>query len=627
MENEHPFLNDKLNDGQRARRDFLRHLLATGALVAGSGAFSQTGHAAGFAEALGYSPEYPADFKAFNYVNPDAPKGGRLALSVFGSFDSLNPFVLKGMPASGLNVLCFESLTARAWDEPFSAYGLLADRADLAADGLSITFRINPDARFTDGSPVTAQDVLFSFNMLVSEKAHPRFRIYWADIAGAELTDPQHVRFNFKRINPELHLIIGELPVFSERWLAGRDFSSLAREAFLTSGPYRVGRPDYGNTITYERNPDYWAKDLDVRRGQFNFDRIVFKYYKDETVSLEAFKAGEFDVFYETNSKRWARDHTGDAFADGRIIRREIPHHNNAGMQGFGMNTRRALFSDRRVRRAMDLALDFGWSNTHLFYGQYTRCDSYFSNSELACRGLPKGDELALLMPWKAQLPPELFREPYQVPVANNPAEQRANLLQARDLLAEAGWRVEDGVLKNAKGQPFSFDIMLAMRGFERIVAPYAYNLQRLGIDVSYRTIDVSLYQRRMERFDFDMAIVAYGESQSPGNELRDRFGSAAAHSDGSSNYLGIDSPVVDALIDRVIYAKSRADLVTACRALDRVLLWGEYLVPNWYIGAHRLAWWNRFGFHQPLPLYFDAMTWVMQTWWQTHERPQKERS
>ncbi|ANJ67958.1 peptide ABC transporter substrate-binding protein [Halothiobacillus diazotrophicus] len=614
MQNEHP------------RRRFLRQILASGAgLGAGSALISPGVKAAGFAEALGYSPKYPADFPAFHYVNPDAPKGGHLALSVFGSFDSLNPFVLKGLAADGLNQLCFETLTARAWDEPFSAYGLLADRADLAEDGRSITFRINDAARFHDGSPVTARDVAFSFDLLVGPQGHPRYRAYWADILKAELPDERHVRFVFRRVNPELHLIIGELPVFSERWVGNRDFATLSREPFLTSGPYRVDQIDYGNTISYRRNPDYWARDLDVRRGQFNFDRVVFKYYKDETVSLEAFKAGEFDVFYETNSKRWARDYTGAAFDDGRIVRREIPHHNNAGMQGFGMNTRRPLFQDRRVRRALDLALDFGWSNTHLFYGQYTRCDSYFSNSELACRGIPTGAELALLAPFRDRLPSELFTQPYQVPVANNPAEQRANLLAARDLLHAAGWTVRDGQLRNEQGDVFRFEIMLAMRGFERIVAPYVYNLKRLGIQVSYRTIDVALYQRRLDHFDFDMTVVAYGESMSPGNELRDRFSSAAAHTDGSSNYMGIDSPVVDALIDRVIYAPDRAGLVTACRALDRVLLWGEYLVPNWYIGAHRMAWWNRFGFHQPLPLYFDALTWVIQTWWQTHEQPQKQ--
>ncbi|WP_407275462.1 extracellular solute-binding protein [Halothiobacillus sp. DCM-1] len=601
------------------RRRFLR------AALAGVGSFWLAGaaRAAGLAEALGYSPKYPANFTAFRYVNPDAPKGGQMALSVFGSFDSLNPFVLKGLPAAGLNELCFDTLTVRAWDEPFSVYGLLADRAELAPDGLSISFGINPAARFADGSPVTAEDVLFSFEQLMSPAAHPRYRLYWADILGAERVGADQLRFRFRQVNPELHLIIGELPVFSRRSLQHRTLDQMSRTAFITSGPYQVGAVDYGNTIHYERNPDYWARALDVRRGQFNFDRLIFKYFKDETVSLEAFKAGEFDVFYETNSKRWARDYTGAAFADGRIIRREIPHRNNAGIQGFGMNTRRPLFADVRVRRALDLALDFGWSNTHLFYGQYTRCNSYFSNSELACSGVPQGAELALLEPYRAQLPAALFTTPYQVPVANSAAEQRQNLLKAQSLLAEAGWRVVQDRLINAEGQPFRFEILLAQRGFERIVAPYVYNLKRLGIEASYRTIDVSLYQQRLDRFDFDMTVVAYGASQSPGNELRDRFGSAAARTDGSSNYMGVNSPVVDALIDRVIYAPDRAALVSACHALDRVLLWGEYLVPNWYIGAHRMAWWNRFGFHEPLPLYFDALSWAMQTWWQTHERPQ----
>ncbi len=600
-----------------------RRFLASALLGMGGFWLSGAARAAGLAEALGYSPKYPANFTAFQYVNPDAPKGGQMALSVFGSFDSLNPFVLKGLPAAGLNELCFESLTVRAWDEPFSVYGLLADRAELAPDGLSITFGINPSARFADGNPVTADDVLFSFEQLMSKAAHPRYRLYWVDVVGAERVGADSVRFRFRQVNPELHLIIGELPVFSRQSLSGTSLDKMSRTAFITSGPYRIGTAEYGNTLHYIRNPSYWAKNLDVRRGQFNFDRLIFKYFKDETVSLEAFKAGEFDIFYETNSKRWARDYTGAAFADGRIIRREIPHHNNAGMQGFGMNTRRPLFADERVRRALDLALDFGWSNSHLFYGQYTRCNSYFSNSELACSGVPQGDERALLEPFRAQLPPALFAEPYQVPVANSALEQRHNLLKAQSLLAEAGWQVKADRLVNAAGEPFQFEILLSQRGFERIVAPYAYNLKRLGIEASYRTIDVSLYQQRLDRFDFDMTVVAYGASQSPGNELRDRFGSAAAHTDGSSNYMGVDSPVVDALIDKVIYAPNRAALVTACHALDRVLLWGEYLVPNWYIGAHRMAWWNRFGFHQPLPLYFDALTWATQTWWQTHEHPQ----
>ncbi len=593
-----------------------------GVLAAGM----EMAQAAGFADALGYAPKYPPNFHAFGYVNPDAPRGGRLVLSAFGTFDSLNPFVLKGLSPMGMSQLCFESLTVRSWDEPFSVYGLLADRGELADDGLSVVFRINAKARFRDGSPVTAEDVKFSFDTLTGPKAHPRYRYYWADISGAELVDARHVRFHFRRVNPELHLIIGELPVFSKYWVGNRDFGTLARETFMTSGPYMVGEINFGSDIAYERRPDYWGWDLNVRRGCFNFDKVVFKYYKDETVSLEAFKAHEFDVFYETNSKRWARDYHGPPFREHKIVRKEIPHHNNAGMQGFAMNTRRALFKDRRVRRALDLAFDFGWSNKHLFYGQYTRCDSYFSNSELAATGIPQGDELALLEPFRDQLPPELFTEPYQVPVSNTPMQQRQNLLKARDLLHEAGWRVRDGVLRNEQGEPFQFEIMLAMRGFERIVAPYAYNLRRLGIEVSYRTIDVALYQRRLDRFDFDMTVVSYAGSQSPGNELFDEFGSKAAKREGSSNYAGIDSPVVDALIRKVVYAKDRAHLVTAVHALDRVLMWGEYLVPNWYIGAHRLAWWDRFAYHdKPLPLYYDALPWVIQTWWQT--RPNVEES
>jgi len=619
MANEHP------------RRRFFRQIAAVsgglgGYFRMGAGVISglgllaagtETARAAGFADALGYKPKYPANFVAFDYVNPDAPKGGRLQLSAFGTFDSLNPFVLKGLSPSGLELLCFETLTVRSWDEPFSVYGLLADRGELADDGMSVVFRINARARFSDGSPVTAEDVKFSYDTLVGPKAHPRYRYYWADIAGAELVDHRHVRFLFRRVNPELHLIIGELPVFSKRWVGDRDFGKLSRHPFLTSGPYQVGEVNFGDNIQYRRDPDYWGWHLNVRRGCFNFDEVVFKYYKDETVSLEAFKAHEFDVFYETNSKRWARDYHGPPFREHKIVRKEIPHHNNAGMQGFAMNTRRALFKDRRVRRALDLAFDFGWSNEHLFYGQYSRCDSYFSNSELAETGIPQGAELALLEPYRDQLPPELFTRPYRVPVANNPLEQRKNLLKARDLLREAGWHVHDGVLRNKKGEPFQFEIMLAQRGFERIVAPYAYNLRRLGIEVSYRTIDVALFQRRMDRFDFDMTVVSYPGSQSPGNELFDEFGSKAAHRDGSSNYAGVDSPVVDALIKKVVYAKDRKHLVTAVHALDRVLMWGEYLVPNWYIGAHRLAWWDKFAYYdKPLPLYYDAMTWVMQTWW-----------
>jgi len=605
------------------RRGFLRRLAGVGGLAA-AGAWPSFSHAEGFAQAMGYKPAYAADFSHFDYVNADAPREGSLTLSVLGTFDSLNPFVLKGLAAAGTNSLLFDTLVVRAWDEPFSAYGLLADRLELSEDGLSATFRINAEARFVTGRPVTAHDVVFSFETLVGESAHPRYRYYWADVSSAEALDPSHVRFSFRRVNPELHMIIGELPVFSRDALAAVDFSQHSRTPLPGSGPYEIEAINFGQDIRYRRRDDYWAQDFGVNRGMYNFRILGFKYYKDETVALEAFKAGEFDVFHETNSKRWARAYEGRPFSEGRIRRREIPHHNNAGMQGFAMNTRRPLFADRRVRRALNLALDFHWSNVHLFYGQYSRCDSYFSNSEMAATGIPEGRERALLEPYHEFLPPELFLEPYVVPFAPDPEAQRVNLVEAQRLLAEAGWQVVDGRLRDGRGEPFCFEIMLAQRGFERIVAPFAYNLRRLGIDVSYRTIDVALYQRRMNHFEFDMTVVAYGQSQSPGNELRDFFGSESAAREGSRNYSGIDHPAVDAMIDAVIYAKDREALVIACRALDRVLMWHEYLVPNWYIGAHRLAWWNRFGYHDdPLPRYFGGAEWMLQTWWETHAEAQ----
>ncbi|HHO69862.1 MAG TPA: ABC transporter substrate-binding protein [Halothiobacillus sp.] len=567
--------------------------------------------------ALGYEAKYPPGFSHFDYVNPNAPKGGDLSLSAFGSFDSLNPFVLRGLSAAGLNLLVFESLMVRSWDEPFSMYGLLADDIQLAEDGLSVTFRLHEQARFSDGSPVTAEDVKFSFDTLVSEQAHPRYRYYWSDVKSATVIDERHIRFDFYRSNPELHLIVGELPVFSRKWVNGEDFSTLTRTPPIASGPYIIEQVNFGRSIRYRRNPDYWADDLSTRRGMFNFETVTYKYYRDQTVAQEAFKAGEFDFFYETNSKRWARDHEGRRYRDGEILKAEKPHSNNAGMQGFVFNTRRPLFEDVRVRRALTLAFDFHWSNENLFYGQYERCYSYFSNSELAAVDEPSEGELALLERFRDQLPPEVFGPAWRPPQSETPRELRDNLVRARDLLKEAGWEVRDGVLRNEQGQPFRFEIMLVQRGFERIVAPYVYNLRKLGIDASYRTIDPALYQRRMDNFDFDMTVVAYRQSQSPGNELREIFGSAAADRVGSLNYAGINDPVVDALIDEIIHAPDRESLVTAARALDRVLLWGEYLVPNWYTGVHRIAWWNRFGYPQTLPLYYDATTWVIQTWWE----------
>lgn len=588
---------------------FLRFaVLIISALVAGQAV-------AGASQAMGYTPKYPDGFAHFDYVNPDAPKGGSLDLPAFGSFDSLNPYTLKGRSATGLGELMFETLMASSLDEPFSQYGLLADEATLAGDGLSVTYHLNPAARFADGSPVLAEDVKFSFDTL-REKGHPQYRIYWSDITGAKVLDERRVRFDFVRVNPELHLIAGQIPIFSRRWVEGRDFDRMALVEPLTSGPYRIEKYELGKYITYARNPDYWGKELNVHRGMYNFDRVTFKFYRDFTVMLEAFKAGEFDFIHEYNSKKWARDYIGPKFRSGQIVKKALPHSNNVGMQGFVFNLRRPLFQDVRVRKALTLALDFEWSNRNLFYNQYERNDSYFSNSELAARGTPGGTELELLEPFRDQLPPELFDRPWQPPSTAAPGSLRQNLRQARALLQEAGWAFRDGKLRNDRGEPFSFEIILAQKGFERIVAPFARNLAKLGIEVQYRTVDTALYQRRLDTYDFDMVVAGFGQSQSPGNELMGMFHSSSAHQEGTRNLIGIDNPVVDALVERVIYAENRKALVSAVHALDRVLLYGEYLIPQWYIGSHRIAWWDHFGFPDTLPLYYDPINWMLATWW-----------
>lgn len=566
-------------------------------------------------QAMGYEPKYPDGFEHFDYVNPDAPQGGEVDLAAFGSFDKLNPFTLKGQEASGLDQLMFETLMVGSLDEPFSQYGLLADDVELADDRLSVTYHLNPKARFSDGTPVLARDVVYSYETL-RDKGHPRFRLNWGDIKGVRALDERTVRFEFARTNPELHMIVGQIPIFSPNWEGQREFDEMALELPIASGPYLIEKYELGKYITFRRNPDYWGKDLNVRRGMFNFDKVTFKYYRDFTVRLEAFKAGEFDFIYENNSKKWARDYIGSKFRSGEIIKKELSHRNNAGMQGFIFNLRRPLFKDIRVRKALTLALDFEWSNRSLFYNQYERNDSYFSNSELAARGKPSEAELKLLEPYRDQLPPELFEKPWQPPSTAAPGSLRANLRRAKALLQQAGWEYRDGALRNAKGEPFTFNVMLVQKGFERIVAPFARNLAKLGIEVEYRTVDGALYQRRFETFDFDMVVSSFPGSQSPGNELMYMFHSSSADQEGAYNLMGLKSEVVDALVREVIYAADRKALLTAVHALDRVLLYGYYLIPHWYIGNHRIAYWDRFSMPETLPLYYSPESWMLSTWW-----------
>ncbi len=566
--------------------------------------------------ALGYEPKYAPDFKHFDYTNPDAPKRGKLVLSVLGNFESLNPFLLKGIPAAGISDLAFETLMEQALDEPFSQYGLLANDVKLASDRLAVTYRLNPKARFSDGSPVLAEDVKFSFDALKSPLAHPQYRFYWADIKRAVVVDARTVRFEFARVNPELHLLTGQMPIFSRKWGGGKPFDKVITDTPLGSGPYQVEEVQLGKKITFRRNPGYWARDLNTRRGMFNYDKVSLLYYKDETVQLEAFKAGEFDFVAVFNSKQWARDYRGPKFNRGLIKKAELKHSNNAGMQGFIFNIRRPMFKDRRVRKAISLAMDFEWSNRNLFFNQYQRCNSYFSNSELASSGIPQGDELQLLEPFRAQLPPEVFSRPWQPPSTLPPGSLRANLRHAKQLLAEAGWVYKDGALRNAQGQPFEFELLLAQKGFERISGPFERNLAKLGIKINYRTVDVALWQRRADTFDFDMIVHVFGQSQSPGNEQMHMWHSSAADKEGSNNFIGIKDPVVDALVEKVVYAHDRKALVAATHALDRVLLNGEYLVPNWYVPTHRIAYWDKFGFPAKLPLYYSATEWMMRFSW-----------
>jgi microcin C transport system substrate-binding protein len=509
-------------------------------------------------------------------------------------------------------------------DEVASVYGLLADDIRVAADKLSVSFHLNPKARFSNGTPVLAQDVKDSFDALVSKLASPMYRSLYADVSKVQVTGERDVRFEFRHANAELPLIVAGMPVLSKDWGRKADgtqisFDKLGFETPIGSGPYLIEKFDPGRSITFRRNPDWWAKDLNVRRGMFNFERVTFQLYKDDTAQLEAFKAGDFDVSFEFRAKNWARGYQGPKFRSGELIRYEFPHRNAAGMQGYVFNLRRPLFADPRVREALGLALDFEWMNRQLFFGQYTRLDSFFSNTELTALGtsghLPGADELKLLNPLRGQLPAGVFEPLTPPPTTAPPSSLRDNLRKARALLAEAGWTYRDGTLRNAKGEPFVFEL-LDNGVLTRVDGAFARNLERLGISVNQRIIDNALFQKRLEDFDFDVTHFLYGTSQSPGNELVDRFSSQSAGVKGSENLMGLRSPAVDALIQQVLRATTRDELVAACRTLDRVLMQGHYVIPQFYSNTHRVAYKNSLGFPRALPLYYTAQEWVLSTWW-----------
>ncbi len=570
------------------------------------------------------TPKYPAGFRHFDYHNPDAPKGGDLYLANPGaatSFDKFNPFSMKGVAAAGVGTLMFESLAISSSDEVATMYGLLANDMVLAPDRRAMTFRLHPDARFNNGDPVTADDVKYSFDTLVAKGA-PQFKMIYADVKQAVVLDERTIRFDFKSANRELPLIVGGMPVFSRKWAAGTPFDKIQLQAPIASGPYLIERYDLGRSISFKRNPAYWGKELPVRRGSYNFDRIVYRFYKDDVARLEAFMAGEFDVVVEYRAKNWARMYKGPKFDRGEIIKRTLQHSNGAGMQAFVMNLRRPQFQDARVRQALGLALDFEWMNRQLFYGQYVRIDSFFSNSELAARGTPSAAELALLEPLRDQLDPAVFGAVPVPPSTNPPSSLRANLLKARALLKEAGWEYRDGALRNAKGEPFTFEILDDQSALSRIIAVYVRNLEKLGIQVRQRTADFALVQKRLEEFDFDMTSQRFPDVTSPGNEMFDMLGSKAADEKGSSNYWGLKDPVVDKLVTALVQANTRAELVAASRALDRVLLHKYIVVPHWYSATHRVAYRNRFGIPAVTPKYYQADPYVISSWWQ--DKPRK---
>lgn len=560
------------------------------------------------------NPRYPANFPYFGYVNPQAPKGGLLRLAVISNgFDTFNGFILKGVEAEGAREYVYDTLMVQSQDEPLSLYGLVAESIEVPDDRRWVVFNINSKARFADGVAITAEDVAFTFELLTT-KGHPFYKSYYSDVKQFEVLSPARIKFTFKDTNNrELPLVLAQLPVLPKHYWLKHDFSKANLEIPLGSGPYRIAKVDAGRSVTYERRPDYWAKDLPVNVGRYNFDEIRYDYYGDETVALEAFKAGSYDFRAENIAKVWATAYTGPQFTSGRIIKEAIPHHLPVGMQSFLYNTRRPVFSDPSVRRALAFAFDFEWTNRQLFYNQYTRTLSYFDNSELAATGLPSAAELKLLEPWRKDLPEAVFTTAYSLPGTDGKSTLRDNLKQAVALLKAAGWEIREGKMTHlSSGRPLTFQLLINQKSFERVLLPFKQNLERLGIVMTTRLVDTNQYIERMRKFDFDMTIGSMPQSESPGNEQRNYWSSEAADIPGSRNYAGIKSPVVDALVDQVIQASDRESLVTATRALDRVLLWGHYVIPQWHLAVQRIAYWHQL----KRPVVTPKSGVSLDTWW-----------
>ncbi|MEC9347729.1 MAG: extracellular solute-binding protein [Pseudomonadota bacterium] len=556
------------------------------------------------------APKYPAGFDHLDFANPDAPKGGTLRLSAFGGFDSLNPFIPKGNAAGAPGV--FETLMDQHLGEPSAEYGLIAETVEVPDDQSWVIFNLRPEARFHDGSPITAEDAVWSLERLKAD-GQPFYRYYYRNVVSAEVLDPHRVKFTFSEPgNRELPQIMGQLPVMSKAYWSTRDFAATTLEPPLGSGPYRISAVEPNRSVELERVKDYWGRDLGLNKGRYNYDRIRYEYFADQTAVLEAFKARVFDFRSENSSKAWATAYDFPAQRKGAVILQMVPHKRPTGMQGFIYNLRRPVFASPRLREALAHAFDFEWANQNLFYGQYTRTGSFFSNSDLAASGLPSEAELKLLEPLRGQIPDSVFTEAYQPPSTEGGRGIRGSLRTAQQILKDAGFEIRDKLLIDpATNKPVSFEIMLVDPGFERIVLPFAQNLERLGVTVTVRTIDSAQYQNRLRDFDYDMVVGSYPQSESPGNEQRDFFGSEAATRPGSRNLAGITSPAIDSLIESIVFAPDREALVTACHALDRVLLHSHIVIPQWHIAASRIAYWDIFGMPATVPDYgVDIFSW-----------------
>lgn len=568
-------------------------------------------------------PKYPEGFKHFDYVNPDAPKGGRLVMSsLAGTFNTLNAFTITGDPAAGLGFV-YETLMESSEDDSVSEYGVIAHTVEVAEDLSFVIFYLRPEARFSDGSTITSEDVIFSFHTL-RDKGRPFYSKYYANVETATAIDAHTVRFDFSGPqNRELPQIMGQIVVLSKAFWEDRDFEATLIEPPVSSGPYKIGSMEPGRYIEYVRNEDYWGADLPVNVGRFNFDAIRYTYYRDRDVALLAFKAGEYDLKVESSSSNWAKKYEPEDFVGlkNNLVRKELlPHDRPAGMQAFVFNIRKDKFKDRRVREALGYCFDFEYSNKNLFYDQYTRTTSYYANSDFESTGLPSPEELEILNQYKGKIPDEVFTKVYSVPTTDGSGNNRAQLQHAMGLLTEAGWVIQDTKLVHGEtGEPMKIEFLIDSASWERIIDPIKQNLERIGVETTTRTVERSQYVNRREKFEFDVIMHVFPQSHSPGNEQRDFWGSKSAEESGGRNVIGIQDPVIDDLIERLIAAPSREQLIVTTRALDRVLLWNHYVIPAWHIDSDRVLWWDKFGRPEIKPRFGIGTT----TWWYDEDKAQ----